>query len=141
MVMKAGSTILIPKQSDKARNGIQKCIPRGQAGQSLQPVNLSELSSSILWDACWLIFCLQEKMLVTLFRHSGLKHVIYKHLINRHIILQTNAQPHKAHMTGLTEKCVWEVLPILPWFHQTTTKSCCMGFIKEASDTKLHPVT
>lgn len=44
-----------------------------------------------------MIFCLQEKMLVTLFRHSGLQHVIYKHLINRHIILQTNAQPHKAH--------------------------------------------
>jgi hypothetical protein len=63
-----------------------------------------------------LIFCLQEKMLVTLFRHSGLQHVIYKQLINRHIILQTNAQPLKAHMTGSTEKYVREVLPILPSF-------------------------
>jgi hypothetical protein len=53
-------------------------------------------------------------MLVILFRHSGLQHVIYKHPINRHIILQTNAQPHKAQMTGSTEKYVWEVLCILP---------------------------
>jgi hypothetical protein len=45
MVMKAGSTNLIPKQNDKAKKGIKKCLPRGQ---SLQPVNLSELSSRIL---------------------------------------------------------------------------------------------
>jgi hypothetical protein len=49
------------------------------------------------------------------------------------IFLQTNAQPHSAHLIGSTEKHVWEVLlPSPPWFHQTTTKSCCMGFIKAA---------
>jgi len=48
MVMKVGSTILIPKESDKAKNGIKKCLQRGQTAQSLQPINLSELSSRIL---------------------------------------------------------------------------------------------